>query len=238
MMLLALPSVTGPVLEMRRFGIVSELKVPSLMLPLLISDSVLLPGGLLIAAVMVMLPAIMLPMRSVPAVISLSSAWVRPSTPGASLPPRLMAWLTLAGVRLVAAVPELTPLLMNIASAMSVIDPLLDLIAVAPVLSAVKVWPGPACSVMLPVLALFTICGSPDSLPGEVSIVMSPAAAVIAMLPEVLLIDGGIGVQRDLAAGRQKYTGGGEDRAVCVSVAEIDVLADLHVDGTRVAFDR
>src|SRR5258708_18083218 len=84
-------------------------------------------------------------------------------------------------------VPALTSLLMTIASAKSWMRPLLDWIAVVPVLSTVSVCPGPALSEMLPPSALLVISGALGKLPGAVSIVKLPPA-VRDMLPEGLLL--------------------------------------------------
>src|SRR6516162_2179739 len=184
--LLTLFRITGPALDTRRLAAWSEPKAASLMLPLLISASVLAPLSVMGAAI-VMLPAMLLPIRRTDALIRLSSACVRPSTPGASLPPRLIAWPMLAGARLVTCVPDMMPLLSNIASAARKIAPLLEAIAVAPVLSTVSVFPDPTVSVMLPPKALSTISGALARPSGDVSSVIFPPA-VMMMLPEVLLV--------------------------------------------------
>ncbi len=185
MMLLGLLSVTGPVLEIRRLGIASEPNAPWLMLPLLISDSTLLPVRLVIGAAIEMLPFAGAPICTTPAVMRLSSVWVRPSTPGAFNAPRLICLPAANGAKSTRAVPALTALLMIIASAASVIPPLLDWTAVEPVLSRVSVrCPGPACRKMAPPATLLVISGPLGELPGEFSMVKLPPAARL-MLPDV-----------------------------------------------------
>src|SRR6516162_4073928 len=114
MLLFGLSSVTGPVLDTRRLGSVNEPNGFSLMVPLLISARTLLLVGLLIGDEMVILPALLVPMRVTPAVISFNSACVSPRTPPAFTPPRLIACPAEALWSAVAAVPELIPAAMTI----------------------------------------------------------------------------------------------------------------------------